>query len=199
MVALLAGTALSWSGGAYAAEETGSVLAALNRVRTDPTGFAVILEHYRARLQGNRYLQPGTRNSWIVTQEGAAAVDEAIAVLRATRPLPPLAVHAGLALAALDQVAWQGPRGEVGHAGDGRSTPFDRMRRHGVAHRSMAENISYGSDGLQVVIDLIVDDGVPDRGHRHNILNPVYREVGIAIGPHRRYGTMCVMDFASAP
>jgi len=34
--------------------------------------------------------------------------------------------------------------------------------------------------------------------HRHNILNPSYREVGIALGPHRRYGTMCVIDFAAA-
>jgi uncharacterized protein YkwD len=195
---VLAGAALSWPGAASASEDGGSVLAALNRVRTDPAGFAVVLEQYRTRLQGNRYLQPGTRNSWIVTQEGAAAVDEAIAVLRATRPLPPFTVDAGLALAALDHVAWQGPRGEVGHAGDGRSSPFDRMRRHGVAHRSMGENISYGADGLQIVVDLIVDDGVPDRGHRRNILNPIYREVGIAVGPHRRYGTMCVMDFASA-
>jgi uncharacterized protein YkwD len=72
------------------------------------------------------------------------------------------------------------------------------MRRRGIAHRSMGEAISYGAAGLQVVIDLIVDDGVPDRGHRHAILNPIYREVGIAIGPHRRYGTMCVMDFAAA-
>jgi uncharacterized protein YkwD len=108
-------------------------------------------------------------------------------------------VNQGLALAALDQVAWQGPRGEVGHRGEGGSSPFDRVARHGVRPRLSGEVIDYGADGLQAVIDLIVDDGVASRGHRHNILNPNFRQVGIAIGPHRQYGTMCVIDFASAP
>ena len=67
-----------------------------------------------------------------------------------------------------------------------------------VAKRKAGENISYGSAGLQVVIDLIVDDGVPSRGHRKNILDPGFHDVGIAIGPHLRYGTMCVMDLTSA-
>jgi uncharacterized protein YkwD len=193
IVACLAG-----SGMARADDMPDAVLAALNRARADPAGFSIVLQHYRARLYGKRYLKPGTTNVWIITEEGAAAVDEAIAVLRATPPLPTLSVNQGLALAALDQVAWQGPRGEVGHSGQGGSSPSDRAIQHGVRKHMTGENISYGSDGLQVVIDLIVDDGVASRGHRHNILNPDFRQVGIAIGPHRRYGTMCVMDLASA-
>lgn len=175
------------------------VLAALNRVRTDPVGFAGMLQQYRARMQGKRFLKPGTTNVWIVTQEGTAAVDEAIAVLRATPPLPALSVNPGLALAAFDQVVWQGPRGEVGHRGEGGSSPSDRLIRHGLRPRMSGEDIDYGAEGLQAVIDLIVDDGVASRGHRHNILNPDFRQVGIAIGPHRQYGTMCVIDLASAP
>jgi uncharacterized protein YkwD len=72
------------------------------------------------------------------------------------------------------------------------------MRRHGVVKRASGENIDYGATGLQVVIDLIVDDGVPSRGHRRNVLDPAFRAVGIAVGPHRTYGTMCVIDFTSA-
>jgi uncharacterized protein YkwD len=193
IVACLAGTGI-----ARADDMPDAVLAALNRARADPAGFSSVLQQYRARMSGKRYLKPGTTNSWIMTQEGTAAVDEAIAVLRATAPLPALSVNPGLALAALDQVAWQGPRGEIGHGGQGGSSPSDRVIRHGVRTRMSGENISYGSDGLQVVIDLIVDDGVASRGHRNNILNPDFRQVGIAIGPHRRYGTMCVIDLASA-
>ncbi|MBV8165595.1 MAG: CAP domain-containing protein [Alphaproteobacteria bacterium] len=196
LAALLATTILVAGGPVRANDGTDDVLAALNRARTDPAGFAGILQAYRARMRGDRYFEPRA-NTWIVTQEGVAAIDEAIAVLRATAPLPPVVRHTGLTQAAQDQVAWQGPRGEVGHAGEGRSTPFDRMRRRGVVYRTAGENISYGPTGLQVVVDLIVDDGVPGRGHRHNILDPSYREVGIALGPHRRYGTMCVMDFAA--
>jgi uncharacterized protein YkwD len=197
--ACLMAACLVCAGMARADDMPDAVLAALNRARTDPAGFASVLQQYRARLYGKRYLKPGATNVWIITQEGTPAVDEAIAALRATPPLPPLSVNQGLALAALDQVVWQGPRGEIGHAGQGGSSPSDRQIRHGVRAGMSGENISYGADGLQVVIDLIVDDGVASRGHRKNILNPVFRQVGIAIGPHRRYGTMCVMDLASAP
>ncbi len=197
IAAVLTTAALAWTGLAHADDGTDAVLRALNHARTDPAGFTLVLQRYRAQLQGNRYLEPGT-NSWIVTREGVAAVDEAIAALRGTAPLPPLVMNPALTAAAQDQVAWQGPRGEVGHVGEGRSSPFDRMRRHGVAKRAAGENISYGTAGAQVVIDLIVDDGVPARGHRRNILDPAFREVGIAVGPHRRYRTMCVMDLASS-
>ena len=44
----------------------------------------------------------------------------------------------------------------------------------------------------------LVDYGVEDRGHRQNLLNPAWRYVGIACGPHTVYGTMCVMDFAAS-
>ncbi len=197
VAALLAAVVLAGAGLARADAGADAVLAAVNRARTDPAGFATILQQYRSRLQGRRYFEPAA-NTWIVTQEGVAAVDEAIAVLRAMPPLPPLAMQPGLTQAAQDHVAWQGPRGEVGHTGAGQSSPFDRMRRHGVHKRMTGENISYGPTGTQVVIDLLVDDGVPSRGHRHNLLEPGYREVGIALGPHRRYGVMCVMDLSSA-
>ncbi|MEJ0067567.1 MAG: CAP domain-containing protein [Pseudomonadota bacterium] len=170
--AFLIAACLDCSGTARADSMSDEVLASLNRARTDPAGFAAVLQQYRARMHGNRYLQPGTTNSWVITEEGTAAVDEAIAVLRATPPLPALSVNPGLALAALDHVAWQGPRGEIGHGEAGGSSPSDRLIRRGVTKRAWGENISYGADGLQIVIDLIVDDGVASRGHRTNILNP---------------------------
>ena len=33
--------------------------------------------------------------------------------------------------------------------------------------------------------------------HRKNIFNRNFRVTGIAVGPHARAGTMCVMDFAT--
>jgi uncharacterized protein YkwD len=197
VAALLAFASLACTGIAQANDRSDEVLIALNRARTDPAGFATVLQHHRARMEGKRYLEPGT-NVWIVTHEGVAAVDEAISVLRDTAPLPPLVMQPRLMQAAQDQVTWQGPRGELGHVGEGYSSPFDRMRRRGVTKRVAGENISYGASGLQIVIDLIVDDGVSSRGHRKNILDPAFRDVGIAVGPHRRYGTMCVIDFTSA-
>ncbi len=63
----------------------------------------------------------------------------------------------------------------------------------------MAEDISYGySTPSEVVRQLIVDSGVPGRGHRDNIFNPVLRSAGVACGPHPAYGAVCVVDFTGA-
>jgi uncharacterized protein YkwD len=45
-------------------------------------------------------------------------------------------------------------------------------------------------------LQLLVDDGVSDRGHRRNLLDPRWHYVGVACGSHYRYQTMCVLDFA---
>jgi len=47
-----------------------------------------------------------------------------------------------------------------------------------------------------VVRELIIDSGVPSRGHRRNIFYPPLDAAGVACGPHRQYANMCVMDFA---
>ena len=60
--------------------------------------------------------------------------------------------------------------------------------------------ITYGSNTAEeVVAQLVVDDGVPDRGHRRLLYDPALRYAGVSCGPHPGYGTMCVIDLASTP
>ncbi len=60
-----------------------------------------------------------------------------------------------------------------------------------------AEAISYGYQSPQdVVRQLIVDDGVPGRGHRQVLFDASLRFAGVGCGPHRLYGAMCVIDFS---
>jgi len=71
------------------------------------------------------------------------------------------------------------------------------MKRHGKWLRTMGENIAYGpKSGRDIVASLLIDDGVPGRGHRHNIMNEKFGVVGIKIEKHPKYGFVCVMDFA---
>ena len=171
------------------------VLNELNLARTNPKQFAEFLAEMRPYFNGNNLERPG--QFILVTQEGVAAVDEAISFLRSTAPLSALRISRGLSLAAQTHANDQ-QNGEMGHIGSDGSQPWTRMNRYGTWQDKVAENISYGGYSTRgVVIQLIVDDGVPGRGHRVNMFNPEYRFVGVGCGTHARFHDMCVMDFAA--
>jgi hypothetical protein len=78
-----------------------------------------------------------------------------------------------------------GARGIVGH---------DRIDCEGGFS---AENCAYGnSEGLEIVMQLLIDYGIESLGHRVNMLNPGYRGLGVAIRAHTGYGTCAVQDFS---
>lgn len=126
-----------------------------------------------------------------------AAVEEAIDFLERQASLPPLGPDRRVAAAARQHAQTQGARGDVGHGPAG--SLGQRLRGQGVWAGLSAENISYGfEDPRDIVRQLIVDSGVPGRGHRRNIFGAGYQLAGVACGPHRAYGYMCVIDFAGA-
>ena len=136
-------------------------------------------------------------SSDLVLNEGTKAVDEAIAFLEKQAPLPPFTLSAGLSRAAADHAADQGKTGQTGHSGSDRSTMRQRVERYSAWQKTIGENIAYGAESARdVIIQLIVDDGVPSRGHRVNIFNPDFLVVGIAFGPHPKFRTICVQNFA---
>jgi uncharacterized protein YkwD len=173
------------------------ILAEMNKARANPPAYASSLMEWRRKFRGKRArLAP---NLFLETKEGVAAVDEAIAALQKIGPVPTLRLSSGLSAAARDQVIYQGRQGLVGHSGRNKSTPFERMNLHGRWLKVAGENISYGPNSPQAVVrDLIVDDGVPDRGHRTNIFRKEYRVTGVACGSHKTYRTMCVIGYAAA-
>jgi uncharacterized protein YkwD len=100
---------------------------------------------------------------------------------------------------AADHVRDQGPRGGTGHTGRDRSTPAARVNRYGRWFGVISESIQYGRAGSahDVIADLLIDDGVPDRGHRENAFDPNVRVGGVSCGPHATYGQMCVIVHAA--
>ncbi len=174
-----------------------AVAAEINFARTQPAAYAESLRAYRLEFDGKLVKAPDHKSP-IRTEEGVAAVNEAILYLERQHPESALDPSDVLTDSAQDHVLDQGPSGQIGHTGvDGSILP-ERVDRHGAWVGVIAENIGYGyATGREVVRQLIVDDGVPDRGHRVNIFNPRLRVMGVACGPHKRYGLMCVIDFAS--
>jgi uncharacterized protein YkwD len=158
---------------AYLSPVEREVLNELNLARTNPKRYAAFLSEMRPYFNGNQLERPG--ELILLTREGVAAVDEAISFLNSTAPLSDLIASRGLSLAAKTHVKDQ-QNGAMGHTGSDGSQPWDRMNRYGTWQDKVAENISYGGNSTRgVVIQLIVDDGVPGRGHRVNMFDPEYR------------------------
>lgn len=85
-----------------------------------------------------------------------------------------------------------GKNGHTGHANFDRRLAINLRLRGGVG-----ENCSYGiKDPLGVVISLLIDENVPNLGHRFNIFSPSYKRVGVGYAPHNAYGINCVQEFS---
>lgn len=193
---ILAATAIFTAVPAVADSELArGVHAEMNRARTNPQGYAAYLQQFRRKFRGKNYRVD--RHTQVVTSEGLKAVDEAIGFLSRAKPLPPLAWSAGLSKAVGDLTKEQGETGSTGHNAMS-GTMEERIEHHGRWSGKIGENIGYGpADARQMVMQLIIDDGVPDRGHRKNIFNSSFTQAGVACGPHPVFGTMCAMDFAT--
>jgi uncharacterized protein YkwD len=145
--------------------------------------------------------QPAQYANIIAQYSNSAAAQEAVAELRNTRPLSALSFSSCLARAAQDHVKDTGSKGIIGHNGSDGSNPGSRIARYSQSGNSgYAENVSYGMNtGKDVMLQLIIDDGVPSRGHRRNIFNSSSKSVGISCGAHAQYRVMCVQDFSFQP
>ncbi len=112
--------------------------------------------------------------------------------LRKTEGLPLLFPEEDLTSIAQGHANLSGKTGHTGHKNfNKRFEPF-----LGNPYTNVAENCSYGhAQAIDIVITLLIDDGVKNLGHRKNTLNPEFNSVGVAIREHKRYRVNCVIDF----
>ncbi len=172
-----------------------AVVQEMSDARVQPKAYAKHLRELRPYFEGTLWKRPGRVP--LRTEEGVAALDEAIAFLESARPMGPLRFNDGLALAARRHAEDIGPKGGIEHTGSDGSSLSVRLNRLGRWQGLIAENISAGEDDArQVVIQLLIDDGVASRGHRKNLFNPDLHQAGAGTAPHREYRTVTVIDYA---
>lgn len=181
-------------GAPYLSDIEKEVFREMNLARTNPRKYAALLEETLPYYRGTLLSLPG--KTPLLTREGAGAVREAVTYLKKQAPRAALMPSRGMSLAASDHVRDQGPRGTMGHQGSDGSMPRARLMRHGTI-LVYGENISYGAEtAREIVMLLIIDDGVAGRGHRTNMFRDNFKYAGVAVGPHTGLRVMCVIDFA---
>jgi len=173
------------------------VILEMNMVRTNPRKYAELYIQPKLKyFDGKNYSIPGQIT--IVTQEGTAAVNACISALNRARSAGILLPELGMTKAVYDHVADQSISGRTGHDGSDGSSPFTRMARYGSGGNPAGENISYGTNtGREIVCQLLIDDGVPSRGHRANIMNGAFTQTGVGFGTHTQYKYMCAIVYAN--
>ncbi len=171
-----------------------AVVNEMNLARTSPKEYLSLLKQFKKYYDGKLLQLPG--ETPILTREGTSAVAEAIRSLRSQKPVPPLNPSKGMSLGAKDHTRDLRTSGASQHEGSDGSQAWDRVNRYGTWQKIIGENISFGHDQARnIVMTLMIDDGVPNRGHRKNIFNPDFRLIGVACGDHPTYRTICVITF----
>jgi len=114
-------------------------------------------------------------------------------------PLLPLNHQQNLHLFAKHHSKTTGKAGKVGHQSVGFKNYTKRTKKLIKIYSYLGENIHYGStDAKEIIIDLLIDDGIKNLGHRKNILSSTFIYVSTSIQPHKKYGQNCVIEFGGS-
>jgi uncharacterized protein YkwD len=71
-----------------------------------------------------------------------------------------------------------------------------RFKQFAPRYIYTGENCDYGHNkAIDIVMNLLIDDNVADKGHRKNILRKEFLSVGVSIQPHKKWDYTAVMCF----
>lgn len=139
-------------------------------------------------------------------QEEVDAVEDLIATLEKLEPLSILKPDRGIYRAAQahakDERAHEW---KLGHRGSDGSWPNERITTHATNMKTGNENIAGKGMGYQehkpspraVVIQLLIDSGIPGYGHRDNILNPAWTHFAPCYGGWARRMHWWLQEFGA--
>lgn len=133
---------------------------------------------------------------------------ELVNAARASAGVQPLAMNGYINAAAQSHTDWQLSVNKLTHTGAGGTTAYTRMVDAGFAFRGSStwgENVGWvgvmGNDGYQDDVLAVHTRLMNSSGHRANLLNAGFREIGIGIGTGFYQGYNSILagqDFAKA-
>ncbi len=159
----------------YMSDEEKKVIHILNLMRLNPLLFlkSVVMKY------PNVSMNPSFENS--------SYFKSLITTLQNQQPLPVFTPDEKCYNSANCHALISGTKSYVGH---------DRLSSECKSRQYFSgECCSYGySTALDIVLTLLIDEDVPSLGHRYALLGP-YKNCGVSIQPHRKYGFNAVIDF----
>jgi len=116
---------------------------------------------------------------------------------RTAAGLAPVSLNAQLMSSAQEHSQDMADHDFLDHTGSDGSSPFDRIGRAGYSSGFAGENIAAGEPAPENAMADWMNETPPNDGHRQNILNPNYREIGIgyAFREGTQYGHYWTQDF----
>ena len=173
----------------WTSDEINKANTAKNTSYMDSTERAIVFYCNLARMYPKLFSQLEVKDYYGTTEnpdeyKNSANRRSLMRELESMEPVPPLQPDSVMALLADCFQKELEKSGEVGH---------DRKK---CSDDYMAENCSFGKvTARDVVLQLLIDEGVPSLGHRKNILSKEYTRLGVAFGDHKKYRKCAVMDF----
>jgi uncharacterized protein YkwD/LysM repeat protein len=151
----------------YMTQEEQYMCLEINRIRSNPQGYIADVETFINEMR--------TYDDF----ESIEAAKELIGVLRNMSPVSELQPASCLVEAMQLHAADQRPTGDLNHKGTDGRWPWDRAMLACPDVQDGAENIVGGPDDYRRgVMLLMVDSGIPSRGHRTTLLDPRWTSVG---------------------
>ena len=170
------------------------VIIETNRIRTNPKAYIPILEKYLENFDDNILTRPD-KNECIETQEGPKAYKEAIEFLKNQKPINEIEFDEEASKVAEEYAKVLSNSGEEEN-GEDEFHIEQRVEKYLDYDYAISENIDFGgSTGVEVIVNLLVDDGVKLRTHRENLFSDKFQYYGVAVSTHPEYDYCTVIDY----
>ena len=169
------------------------VISESNRIRTNPKAYIPILEEYLQNFDGNLLKLPG-KNELLETEEGPRAYKEAIEFLKNQKPINIIEFDEEASKVAEEYAKFLSNSKE--EQIEDETQIEQRVEKYIDYDYAISESIDFGgSSGVEVIVNLLVDDGVKDRIHRENLFSNKFEYYGVAVFEHKEYDFCTVIDY----
>ena len=163
-----------------------------NKIRNSPSSYIQLLTETKKLFRKNNVLHFYNEMPF-KTFEGTETIDEAINFLSNQKPLKSFILSSELIKSSKDIATELGKNGIVNHS---KNLPH-YIEKYCEWGGMLCENLDFGTKQAQnIMIKLLLNDGIKERFQRLNIFKPELKYIGISQNSHIKYGICTVIHYA---